>query len=110
MIALGKPAANFVGEAFCRLDPTSPMRAWTRLMSGSFSAFDARKSPGCSLNLSWPGHNGRFSAVALTHPCMRGSNVWRRTHGSQTGHDAELAMLREAMLASGMVQPEGAAA
>jgi uracil-DNA glycosylase len=37
------------------------------------------------------------SVVALTHPSLRGSNVRHRTYGDLRGHDAEIAMLRDAL-------------
>ena len=36
------------------------------------------------------------SVVALTHPCLRGSNIRRRRYGALVGHEAELALVREA--------------
>jgi len=44
------------------------------------------------------GTNSPISAnvVALTHPCMRTSNVHRRTYKKLAGHDAEMEMLRDA--------------
>jgi hypothetical protein len=37
------------------------------------------------------------SVVSLTHPSMRRSNVHRRRFNSHQGHDAEIAMIREAL-------------
>jgi hypothetical protein len=71
-----------------------------RLGAGAFPAFDAQKSSECRLNLRWPGHNGRLAAVALTHPCRPDNARWR-THGKLTGRDAKLAMVRDALRASG---------
>jgi hypothetical protein len=42
------------------------------------------------------------SLVALTHPSLRGPNVGRRRFGSLNGHAAEVAMISEAIRASGL--------
>ena len=42
------------------------------------------------------------SIVALVHPSMRNSNVRHRRYGDLTGNEAELAMVREAVLRSGV--------
>jgi len=42
------------------------------------------------------------SVVALTHTCLRGPNVGRRRYGDLEGHAAEIAMIREAIVASGV--------
>jgi hypothetical protein len=40
------------------------------------------------------------SVVVLTHPCLRRSNTRQRHYGALTGHEAELAMVREAVVRS----------
>jgi uracil-DNA glycosylase len=35
--------------------------------------------------------------VALTHPALRGPNLWRRRFGSHVGHEAEIALLQAAL-------------
>jgi hypothetical protein len=44
----------------------------------------------------------RCTVAALTHPSLRGSNVGRRSYAGVRGHDAEMAMLREALDSSGV--------
>jgi hypothetical protein len=43
------------------------------------------------------------SVVALTHPSLREANVGRRVYGGALGHAAELAMIRKAAVASGLI-------
>jgi hypothetical protein len=42
------------------------------------------------------------SVVALTHPSLRGPNIGRRRFGALAGHVAEVAMVSEAIRASGL--------
>jgi uracil-DNA glycosylase len=44
------------------------------------------------------------SVVALTHPCLRPSNIRRRRYRSLKGHAAEVALIREAMEVSGFAE------
>jgi hypothetical protein len=44
----------------------------------------------------------RCTVAALTHPSLRGSNVGRRSYAGVRGHDAEMAMLRDALDSSGV--------
>lgn len=50
----------------------------------------------------FPGMPHPTAVVALTHPANRGPNVSRRRYGDASGHVAELSLVRDGLLASGL--------
>jgi hypothetical protein len=75
--------------------PSAPkLKAWAR--ARSVAAIDAA---GGVHHDVWLTELPEFSCsvVALTHPSLRGPNVHRRQFGELRGHEAELAMISEAM-------------
>ncbi len=87
VLALGR----FVPSLIAPLSPQ--LRAWAR--ARTFAQLDVA-SPVIHgvvfADLGVPA----CSVVALTHPCLRGSNIRRRRYGVFAGHEAELEMVREA--------------
>ena len=97
VLTLGRPATRFLGEVVDGLE------AWARM--SSFPRFDSGELWRAGLDLPRVGH-GRIAAVALVHPCLRGSNLRHRTYKGRKEGAAELAMTRDAMRACEML-PRG---
>jgi hypothetical protein len=94
VLTLGRPATRFLGEV------VGGLGSWARM--SSFPRFDSGELWRAGLGLPSFGH-GPMAAVALVHPCLRGSNLRHRTYDGRKGAEAELAMTRYAMRACDML-------
>ncbi len=86
LLTLGKWVPQFV----------SPLSDQLSHWSGARNFSDIDTAGPIALNCNFKDAGLTTNVVALTHTCLRHSNVGRRRSGRKTGHAAELAMLKRA--------------
>lgn len=90
ILALGMPATRMLGEVIPGLE------AWSK--ATTFPRFDAGRMCEAGLDLSCPKSGTPLAAVVLVHPSFRASNLRHRSFENLIGDEAEVAMVRRAMV------------
>lgn len=93
LLALGKPAIRFVGEAF-----PDQLGAWRAIEKKGYELVDDNASGGpVRSDVAFPNGGGSLTVVALLHPSFRRQNIGRRHFRQKRGDDCEHAMVAEGL-------------
>lgn len=93
LLALGKPAIRFVGEAF-----PDQLGAWRQVEKKGYGLVDGGASGGpVRSGVVLPNGGDSMTVVALLHPSFRRLNLHQRRFLGQSGGDCEQAMVAEGL-------------